>query len=70
MLNKMPFASTMPISKPMVKRINISASIPATVVRALDAMGINASAKACSMAAAGARPLPRRRSKAFISMME
>ena len=70
MLSTMPLASTMPISKPMVKLMNTSASMPATVVSALEAMGINESASACVMASRGAKPCARRRSKALISMME
>ena len=59
MLMRMPLLSTSPISNPMVKLMNSSAISPATVVIALDAMGMKEFASASVMASCGGMPASR-----------
>ena len=70
MLRTMPLARTIPISKPIVKLMKTRESMPATVVNALEEMGMKVLASACCIASLGTRPVARMRSNAFISIME
>ena len=65
-----PFASTMPISKPIVNCMNMSATSPATVVRLLAETGAKVLASAVVIASRSSSPLPISSSKRWSRIME
>ena len=70
MLIRMPLDSTMPMSKPMVKLMNIRLPSPATVVREEEDMGMSERLRASFMALMSSAPASRMSQNARSSIME